>query len=354
MDGKKAFVFDTNFIIQNNKLDEVVSSLNDRFSVYVTQISVQERIAQQCKELKLRFDEFTSIKEKYSEIADIELKTTYEKRAKEYQTGMQKNYEKLFEDKLIPFSNNEEMFEEVLRRAFNKIAPFSSADNASDKGFKDALIWLSIVEYFKENGEDEIVFVTDDNGFIKSAKTLCEEFTKVTGKNFEIRPNSYYKDLLKPELIEENVDDEEATVPDVSEFRKKIRPCIKSITEVTLESHFGDEYCEDTFSLSDKVDAEYVEEVLNRLSKVIIENMFESGLSAKTILELDDRITNTEYLIPMNCIEAVLALTREAKKRYPEYLLQYYSAVASIINENYRPKPVLSFFDADDDGELPF
>ncbi len=48
MPKKKAFVFDTNFIIQNQKLDEVMENLSKEFVVYVTQVSIDERIAQQC------------------------------------------------------------------------------------------------------------------------------------------------------------------------------------------------------------------------------------------------------------------------------------------------------------------
>lgn len=49
MDEKKAFVFDTNFIIQNKDMTKVVSSLQGGFTVYVTQVSVEELIAQQCR-----------------------------------------------------------------------------------------------------------------------------------------------------------------------------------------------------------------------------------------------------------------------------------------------------------------
>ena len=43
---KKVFIFDTNFIIENKKLNEVVEKLCKDFDVYVTQVSVDERIAQ--------------------------------------------------------------------------------------------------------------------------------------------------------------------------------------------------------------------------------------------------------------------------------------------------------------------
>ena len=43
---KKAFVFDTN-------LDEALDKLKEQFSLYITQVSIDERIAQNCRELKI-------------------------------------------------------------------------------------------------------------------------------------------------------------------------------------------------------------------------------------------------------------------------------------------------------------
>lgn len=42
---KKAFIFDTNFIIQNKNLEEVLDKVKEQFFVYVAQVSIDERIA---------------------------------------------------------------------------------------------------------------------------------------------------------------------------------------------------------------------------------------------------------------------------------------------------------------------
>ena len=39
---KKAFVFDTNSIVQNKDMAKVVSNLQSDFTVYVTQVSIEE------------------------------------------------------------------------------------------------------------------------------------------------------------------------------------------------------------------------------------------------------------------------------------------------------------------------
>ena len=96
MGEKKAFVFDTNFIIQNKEMAKVVSSLQDDFTVYVTQVSVEERIAQQCRELKDKYDRLPVLQNDYIRIAKIAVLKNYEKHAEEYRIGIQANYDGLF------------------------------------------------------------------------------------------------------------------------------------------------------------------------------------------------------------------------------------------------------------------
>ena len=87
MSGKKAFVFDTNFIIQNKELDEALNKLKEKFTVYITQVSIDERIAQECRDVQKDFDEAERCKTKFLRIATIEFKKTFEEECEFYQTG---------------------------------------------------------------------------------------------------------------------------------------------------------------------------------------------------------------------------------------------------------------------------
>mgnify|MGYP002679732233 CR=1 FL=1 len=80
MAEKNAFVFDTNFIIQNQNLDETLDKLKEKFSVYITQVSIDERIAQNCRDLKLRFDEAEKCKMKFIHFATISFKKLMKKK----------------------------------------------------------------------------------------------------------------------------------------------------------------------------------------------------------------------------------------------------------------------------------
>ena len=101
MSDKKAFVFDTNFIIQNPKLDEVIEKLKDDYTVYISQVSIDERIAQQCRELKQEFEEVEKCQNKYSHFAEITFKNSYETMTEIYHNVLQEKYNTCFGDKVI-------------------------------------------------------------------------------------------------------------------------------------------------------------------------------------------------------------------------------------------------------------
>lgn len=350
MADKKAFVFDTNFIIQNPKLDEVIEKLKDEYSVYVSQVSIDERIAQQCRELKEKFDEIEQCRSKYAQYVNIKLKTTYSEQVTIYQLGIQEKYASYFGQNIIPFNKDGKTLETIIARANQKEPPFAIDKNASDKGFKDCLLWLSLLEYFKNNGEKEVIFVTDDkNAFKNHTDFLTKEFEDVTGKHIEIQPNSFYKDSLKKkeEVIIQN---NENALPDVSQLRDRIQSVLELLCYVEGYDYWGNQTLYKTFLTSQKFDAEYMQKVFEGLGYDIEQYIFEKTVSATKILGWDDRISDGEVNIPMSAIEEAKKLHDEILKKYPDYVQQFYSTAANILNCNFA-EPQLTM---DKDDDLPF
>ena len=91
MSDLKAFIIDTNFIIQNQNLDQALDKLKDQFSIYITQVSIDERIAQQCRDLKVQLDEAEKCKMRFCHFATVTFKKSYEEVSGFYQKGIQKN-----------------------------------------------------------------------------------------------------------------------------------------------------------------------------------------------------------------------------------------------------------------------
>lgn len=259
-----------------------------------------------------------------------------------------KKYELAFSEHIIPYNASKELLEIVLDRANRKISPFSVDDKASDKGFKDTLIWLSVLEYFKTNGEDEIIFVSNDGGFRKEMDFLCQEFKEYTGKTITIKDSNFYNDVVVPQSQEPERKNIEIVSYDIDHIRQKLQDIIGDLCGVSAFDYWGNPEWNRTFSLNERVDSDYMEVVFNHLKQDITNNLFETSVPADKILGLDDRITNS-ISIPMESLEKALSLYEEIKTNLPDFLSQFYSATANIINNNYIEPPVL-----DENDELPF
>lgn len=66
-------------------------------------------------------------------------------------------------------------FERIINRAFNKIPPFEGKNKKSDKGFKDALLWESILEFASKHSNSKIIYYSKDNSF---GEFLLKEFSE--------------------------------------------------------------------------------------------------------------------------------------------------------------------------------
>lgn len=347
-DAKRAFVFDTNFIIQNKNLKEVIENLNkNNYSVYVTQVAIDERIAQECVKQKGKYEKLAALSKETKDFATITIDKKYEDIEALYKTGMQKKYVDHFGKNIIPYSQDSEMFAKILQRAFMKTPPFITS--GTDKGFKDSLMWLSILDYFKSNGENEVVFVSSDNGFKESAATLCKEFGEVTGKIIEIKDNSYYKEHLEKDSVTVTKGLSEQ-LPDFSKIREEIENVIDSLRWNVTEDYFGNEHWESTFILQKAIDSSYMKVVFTGLKSVVKEHIFEQRIPAFRVLDLDGRVAEDNG-ISMKKIEAALQLYEDILRKHPDYIEQFYNAAAVIINRSYRA-PANAFEDLDED--LPF
>lgn len=350
MDEKKAFIFDTNFIIQNQQLDEVIDNLDESYSVYVTQVSIDERIAQICRELKKQYAEVERCQQEYAHFVTVKLKKTYDEECDYYQKGIQTKYEKLFADRIIPLEKSEGLLDVVLNRANRKLPPFSDAKDASDKGFKDCLLWLSVVNYFKSFGENEVVFVTDDKSAFRGKESfLCDEFKKETGKTIVFKSNSFYREILSSH---DSPPAEPETVPlprDLNSIRDEIAVVMEDLRGVEYENYYGDSQWDRTFTTSILFDKDYLRIVFEGLRADIDKHIFEKSVPASEILDLDGRIKDDEAAIPIEKLEAALKIYQEVIKKYPGYCDQFLEATARILNKNYVSPPVDI-----DEGELPF
>ena len=89
----------------------------------------------------------------------------------EYKEEIAKGLNKAIE---IPVASNNR-FESIINRAFSKLPPFEGKEKRSDKGFKDALLWESVLEFALKHPKSKIIYYSKDNAF---GEFLQKEFTE--------------------------------------------------------------------------------------------------------------------------------------------------------------------------------
>ena len=144
------------------------------------------------------------------------------------------DYEAYIEDKITEYKQElknsiieikeislptKDVFESIVQRAFNKLPPFEGQNKKSDKGFKDVLLWESILQYKQNNINNQIVFYSNDNIF---KEYLENEFQSIFKEKIEITKNE--EEILKILKQISNINDKYLYIKDditeLEEIRK--------------------------------------------------------------------------------------------------------------------------------------
>ena len=227
-------ILDTNLLYKNKKnevknyrefelssnFDSIVNfletnDLSDKYKVWVPEIVFMELEKQRKEKYKVSIDNIKKEFEKIKNFKDVELKLPkirYEKEIKQYIINYIKNYK----INVLKIARDGQVFSKILGRCVNKEKPFSGE---SDKGFKDVVLWESIIEYAENNANNEkfILITNNSKDFIKN---LEQEFKDRTGKEIII----YYK-----------IKDFQESIMEINEIESRI-PLNNSIIESENES----------------------------------------------------------------------------------------------------------------------
>ncbi len=148
--------------------------------ICIPQLVIQERIQHKLEEaeekLKLANGSIERLKELGHKIKSI--------KKKNYRAILQKNAEDFIKKngvRKLPLPTTSK--KELVERALVKMRPFAD----EDVGFKDTLIYLSIVgDAMKSGAADQYIFCTDDDGFNGE---VARDFESQTGKKLHIVPS---------------------------------------------------------------------------------------------------------------------------------------------------------------------
>lgn len=171
----------------------------DNYKVCFSKITLEELKKQiidlynnEVLNFKKSYDKLRNIHNIKFEQEDINFPEILNKNINDYMTAKE----------FIIFDMPEKIFNNIIDRAINKKKPFVGEKGESDKGFKDAILWESLLEHAKDKGVNNFYFITkNSNDFPKDI--LEREFYQLTSKNIKIFNN--IEEVQRVILREQNI-----------------------------------------------------------------------------------------------------------------------------------------------------
>lgn len=176
--GKKYTIFNdfsANKRVKNLREKIEKNDLLEKYGIIIPRIVLEELKEQQINEFN---EEFKRLKQSYNKIESLNFIDINRVEEINYSRMINKwvdNYIKLNHIEVLEICS-EEKFNKIVSRALAKKAPFKGASGESDKGFKDVLIWESLLSFSAVN-KGIYIFVTTDNDF---SEVLSSEFLEET------------------------------------------------------------------------------------------------------------------------------------------------------------------------------
>lgn len=182
------------------KIQEISEEIevNDLYSdvnLVIPQIVIDELYQQQKEEYSEAVSKLSKIKVPNVTISfpddyDAICKTLFDEVLDSMKNGMVKIV-------VAPYPPNDAL-SNMIDKVIHKAAPFEGKDKQSDKGFKDALIWETVIAYKKAHSDAKIFLYSQDGRL--TDKQLEEEFQRRFGDSITMvrknNPNSH-EDLIK-------------------------------------------------------------------------------------------------------------------------------------------------------------
>lgn len=225
---KYALVIDTNLLYKNynnalnfrefsfaNEFNDVQRKIEELDLVEIIVIAVPEMCWEELKiqfidEHKLKLQQAKTALNKYSGLPELkfefeENQDIIEKSNKlvaAYKDGILKEQSgaKTIE---LPLPDND-CFNNIVARAIHKDFPFHITTEHSDYGFKDVVIWESILKYKRNNSETKILLYSIDKGF---DNCLLKEYEDLFGDQISILKTKEALYHKLEEIAKTNVED---------------------------------------------------------------------------------------------------------------------------------------------------
>lgn len=222
--------FDTNFLRKKNiddfskfnfstQFEDFIDFLGandvvDYYKINISEITIEELKKQINDKYK---EELLKLKQSYNKFKNVHNIKFNEDEAIKYDEILKeliRKYIKFYNINMVETKNIS--LQKILNRAINKNKPFVGENGNSDKGFKDAVLWESIIEYAKKSENKKFILFTKN--IQDFPKDLKDEFERATNKKIEIineisimqekillEQSNIVKDILTLNWLNENI-----------------------------------------------------------------------------------------------------------------------------------------------------
>lgn len=363
---KRAITFDTNILRQlkePNKIEEVITKYSDFGEVFVTEIVVDELTEYYLSKIE---NEITNNLFLF-EIIKIEFDNESLKRKTEVSSSIKKYISTMFSKRVI--HKNTITIDELYQRSVKKIAPF--VKDSSDKGLKDTMIWLSILNH-DFSRYDEVVFISKDNSFIANSHFLTQEFESAKTSSFKmfegtLQFDEYLKStslnhpvetIIKKDKIEISNIDSEALIINyqkMSSYRNETHQLLNDIIYVNDSNPYANWSIVKSFYIYTKIEINSLTMFAKQLRQTIEENMLSKDIDPyevfKNYISREDFISKSN--IDSNIIISFFQLISNFSNELSDYSSSFIKTIVDQVNneclvsKNER-NPVI------DSDDLPF
>lgn len=287
---------------------------------------------------------------------------------------------KFFENNVIPLDLDTIKIADIYERALMNRPPFTSFEADGDSGFKDTLIWLSILNHTYDD-YSEVVFMTRDTDFFNNRTKFQEVFYKKHEKPLTIYREPFVKN--KENKVEKNLDitvktetKESKKIKDFSEdsnveelledyekmrvFREKLDNVLYNILLFSVDPFedytsipsmiYYDNQNAHRFRLLKHLAIADFESFKNHLIKLIFKSGMSIGIHATKLFKpyLDPIDIIEKYRINMDSVKDLLKIMIEIEKELPNYT----EAFLTLLNEEIN---LVAYDEIDiDPNDLPF
>lgn len=361
----KAIFFDTNFFYQKNKPTKSYFSFLNKsgFECFVPRMVIDEMKSRNRRDIDKELESLNKIASGrlstlYFPLDDFMASLDVNSIHLESDLKVDIYFNDLFGKNIVENVSKTKMMEILLERDSCKKPPFKA--EASDKGWKDTIIWTSIIRYCKENDIEEVLFVTKD-GFDKQEMCMIEEFKQETGKVISFvkeTPDSLFE-YLKIGEDKENHDkletNDSSDVPEIKNLVMDVKTIerIKQGIDNLMTSNvpynsFGDFSEEPNFVLHEIIDDSKAEVFCDEMLKDKELYVFYNDVDLNKYLQSANISGYNAYNVSVSVFNDFIGCWNEIKNNFPSYKKQFLAKVADKLNSQYREEK------SDSSDDLPF